>query len=75
MRNLSRDANLVMELGEPRRIALQIDWKELQRDGLPETQVVSAVDLAHAAAPEETNNSVSFAENGTRRKAPMVDGV
>ncbi len=38
--------------------------QELQRDGLPEREVVGAVDLAHAAAAEEADDAVALGQQG-----------
>jgi hypothetical protein len=75
VRNLPRDANLVMELSEASWISLQISGKKFQRDRLPEPEIICSINLAHPAAAEETDNSIPLAENGARREAAMIDRI
>ena len=49
--------------------------QELQRDRLAELQVVGAIDLAHAAAPEEADDAVALGDDGSRREAFPVERV
>ena len=42
--------------------------------GLPELQVVGAIHLAHAAAPDERDDAVAVAEDGAGREAAGVEG-
>ena len=46
--------------------------QELQRDRLPELQVVGAVDLAHAAAPDEADDAVALDEERAGVEARAV---
>jgi hypothetical protein len=75
VRDLARDSNLVVKLSEASGIPLQISWKELQRDGLAEPEIICSVNLTHAPAAEETNDSVSLAEDDTRGEAAVTDRV
>ena len=75
MRDLTSGADLVVELCEPRRITAEILGQEFQRDGLAETQIVGAIDFAHAAATEEADDSIPVVEYGAWRKAAMIDRV
>ena len=47
--------------------------KEFQRDGLIEDLVVSAVDLAHTALTEESEDAVAVGENRAGGKAAFID--
>ena len=47
--------------------------QKLQRDRQAERQVVGAVDLAHAAAPEQADDAVARGEKGTWRKRAVID--
>ena len=62
-----------MELCQPRRVLVDVRRQKLERDRLPELQVVGAVDLAHAAAAEASNDAVASAEYGARLEASVVD--
>jgi hypothetical protein len=64
-----------VELREPLRIAHEPGRQELQRDGLPEPQIVGAVDLPHAAAAEEPEDEVAVVEDRAWRKTPVIDGA
>jgi len=40
-------------------VLLEPTWQELQRHGLPELQVVGAVDLARSAAAKQPDDAVA----------------
>ena len=75
MRDLPRHPHFVVELHQPRRIAIELRRQELQRDRLRQLQVVGAIDLAHAAAPEPSDDPVAAAEQRARGKTPVIDRV
>jgi hypothetical protein len=58
---------LPFEPGQPSRIAAELARKHLDRDLAPEPRVASAVDLAHASAPEGRDHLVGT-EPGTARQ-------
>ena len=62
VRHLARDAHFVMELGEPLRVFGDGRRQELQRDVLPEPQILGAVDLAHAAAADQAEDAVALGQ-------------
>jgi hypothetical protein len=49
---------------EPLRVLMMRE--ELQRDGLPELEIVRAMDLAHPVAPDQRDDAIATAENGSR---------
>ena len=59
--NLPRHADLVVEPREGAVVGAQ-RRQELQRDRLAELEVVGAVDLAHAAAPEQPDDAEAIGE-------------
>ena len=63
VRDLTRDANLVVEPGQRRRLGRHRTGQELERHRLRQLQVVGAVDLAHSAATEETDDPVAADED------------
>ena len=67
VRDLARDAHLVVEPGERRGLGRHGTRQELERDRLRQLQVVGTVDLPHSAATEEADNPVAAGENGARR--------
>ena len=70
VRHLPRGAHLVVELREPRRIVRERRRQELQRDRLAEPQVVGAIDLAHAAAPEQADDAIAAVEDAPGANRP-----
>ena len=67
VRHLPRDAHFVVEPREPLRILGHRRRQELQRDGLPEAEILGAVDLAHAAAAEQAEDAVALGQQRARR--------
>jgi hypothetical protein len=49
--------------------------KQLQRDALPELEVVSAVDLAGRPASQETDDAIAAGENAAGRKPRVFQGL
>ena len=58
--------HLVVELGEPLRVLGNGRRQELQCDGLPEAQILGAVDLAHAAAADQAEDAVALGQQRAR---------
>ena len=73
VRDLPRHAHFVVELHQAGRIAIELRRQELQRDRLPELQVVGPVDLAHPAASEPADDPIAPAEERAGREAPVID--
>jgi len=73
MRHLPGHSHFGVQLGEPCGIFIYIGRQELQRDRLPEFQVVGAIDLSHSATSETLDDSITSAEQRPRRKPSMVD--
>ena len=61
--------HLVVEPVEAAGVARERRGQELQRDRLPELQVVGAIDLAHAALAESRDDAVPLAEHGARGRS------
>ena len=68
VRDLARDAQLVVELRPARGIAPRRLGQELQRDRLIEREVVGPIDLAHAAAAEQRHEAIAAGDDGAGRK-------
>ena len=66
----ARDADLVVELREARRVVHQFIGKQLERDRLSELEILGAVDLAHAAAAERGDDAEAAGEEGAGGEAP-----
>ena len=63
MRDLPRDAQLVVKLRQPLVVGRDAVRQELQRDRLIECEVLGAVHLAHAAAAEQGDETVAAGDD------------
>ena len=70
VRDLPRHPHFGVELRQARGIAIDVGRQELQRDRLAELQIVGAIDLAHAAAAQPSDDAVAAAEKGSGGKRP-----
>ena len=75
VRDLARDAHLGVEALEAVLLRSESPRQELQRDRLAELQVVGAIDLAHAAAPEQADDPVALGEHRAGREAAGLDRI
>lgn len=66
MRDLPRHAHFVVKLGELVGVGADAGGQELDRDRLSESQVVGAIDLAHAAPTEQADDSIAAFEQRAR---------
>ena len=73
MRHLSRHPHLGVQLREAGRVSIDIRWQELERNRLPEFQIVGAEDLAHAATSQSPDDPVTSAEERPGREAAVID--
>src|SRR5262249_30079793 len=73
MSHLPRGPDLGVELREPLRVVGEVGRQELEPDRLPEAEVVSAIDLAHAPAAEQTEGAIAAVEDRSGREAAVVD--
>ena len=70
--NQPRDANLAVKALEEARVAGGLLGEEFESDGLAEGEVGGAVDFAHAAASEESDDAIAAAQQGAGNEAPLV---
>ena len=63
VRHLPRHPDFLPQLRQPRRIALDISRKKLQRHRLLEREIVGEVDLTHAAPPEPPHDPIAAAKH------------
>ncbi len=71
--DLAGEPHFVVELGQARGIAFERCRQELQRERLPELEVVGPIDLAHAALAESRDDAIPLADDGARLEAAVVD--
>jgi hypothetical protein len=72
MGNRAREAHLVVELREARRIADEMIRKKLEGDGLTELEIVGPVDFAHPTAAERRDDPEAPGEECARGEASPV---
>ena len=72
MRDRAGDADFAVKLREALGIARNAIGQELERDGLFELQILSAVDLADAAAAERRDDPEAAGEQRARRQPSPV---
>ncbi len=72
VRDLARDAHVVVESCQRRRVGRRRCRQELQGDRLPERQVIGAIHLAHSTAAEEPDDAVTTGEDGARGSGRAV---
>ena len=73
MRYLPRHPHFGVELRQPCRIAIDRFREELQRDRLPEFEIVCAVDLTHPTFAEASDDAVAVVEDGAGFEAAVID--
>ena len=71
MRNLARDANLVVETGQQVHVVPGRFREKLQRDRLAQDEIVGPKNLAHPAFAEAGDDSIPAGQKGAGRK-PLV---
>ena len=62
-----------MKARKRRAVAQKMIGKQLERDGLAQFQIISAIDFAHAAFAQQADDAIAFGEHCARHKARIVD--
>ena len=75
VRDLTRHAHLSMEARERSAVRRECFRQKLQSDGLTELEIVSAVDFAHAAATEQTDDAVASGQRRAGREPRVVNRI
>ena len=73
--DLARDADFVVEAGEGAIVGGGGFGQEFQGDGLAEREVGGAVDFAHAAAAQESGDTIAAGDDGTWQEAAFIDAA
>ena len=71
MRDFPGNTDLAVKTIQQSRLGRDRLGQELQRHGLIELEIGGTVDLAHASPPDDRDDAVAFAEQRSRRKAPV----
>jgi hypothetical protein len=61
-----------MKTGESRGIILERGGKKLEGYNIPKFEILSTINFAHAAAPEQRHNPIPLGENSAGRKSPAL---
>src|SRR5262249_4814801 len=75
MGNLPRNPNFRVKTGECRSILSQRLRKEFDGDSLTQRQIIRPIDLAHAPAADQRNNSMPPAANLPGNEPPPADRI
>ena len=75
VRHLARDADFVVEARQGAIVGGGGLGEELQGDGLAQGQVGGAIDLAHAAASQQSGDAVARGHHGAGQEAAFIDGA
>jgi hypothetical protein len=69
VRNLTSVPHLSMKPRESRGIILEGGGKKLESYNIPELEIFSAVDFAHAAATQQSDDPIPLNENSAGRES------
>jgi hypothetical protein len=69
MRNLAGVAHFRVKRSQCRGVVLKRGGKKLEGYNIAELEILCAIDFAHAAAAEQSDDAVSFGENGAGRES------
>ena len=72
MGDLSRVAHFTAKTIKSNWIAGDSLWEEFECHGLPQFEVICAIDIAHSAATQQTDNTVSRAEFGSGYESTVI---
>src|SRR5271165_3371114 len=75
VRNLAGIPHLSMKSRESRGIVLERGRKKLEGHNIPELEIFSSVNFAHAPAPQQSDDPIPLDENRARRESPALRGV
>jgi hypothetical protein len=70
VRHLPRHAHFAVQLRQASRVSIHVRRKELERDRLPELQIVGSIHFSHAAASEPADDAIAAPEQSAGRKRP-----
>src|ERR1700716_2570599 len=74
MRYLPRSADLIVKAGECPWIIANSFGQELERHRLIKLKIGGAIDFAHAATADQTDDAISRGQQSARHEAPVVSG-
>src|SRR6202008_3074892 len=73
MRDLASEADLVVQPPQQNRIASQSRGQKLERYGLIELRIVSAIDLAHSTRAEDPGDAITIGDDRAGRELRYLD--
>jgi hypothetical protein len=72
MRNLASVPHLGVKSSESRGVFLKGGGKKFQRYHITELKILSLVDFAHPAAPQQSDNPIALDDHSARRKSSAL---
>jgi hypothetical protein len=75
MRNLTRRPYFPVKARERRAIGRKCFGQKLQSDGLAQFEIICAIDFAHAAASQETDDAIASGERSAGREPRVVNRI
>src|SRR5271165_4840023 len=75
VRNLAGITHLSMKSCEGRRVVLERGGKKLEGHNIAKLEIFSAVNFAHAAAPQQSDDTIPLDENSARRESSALRRV
>ncbi len=73
VRDLTRHAHFTMKPRERGAVTQQMFGKELQRDRLPQFEIVRAIDFAHAAPAQQADDAIALCEDRSWHETRVID--
>jgi hypothetical protein len=71
MGDLAGETDLVAQASQGDFVLGDRSREKLESDQLPQFQIVSAIDLAHASASQQFDDAVTLSEDSTRKKTTV----
>ena len=75
MRHLAGDTHFAIEALHGCGILREIPGKKFKSDRLAQPEIVRAIDFAHAAFAQQTNDAIALCENRSRHETRVVNRV
>ena len=73
--DLTRDAHFAMEPPQRSAVTEQMVRQELERDRLAQFQIVGAINFAHAAAPQQPNDSITLSQKRPGYESSIINRI
>jgi hypothetical protein len=71
MRNSPREPNLIAKTLQQSFIFARLFGKKLERNRLPQRQIIGAINFSHAAATQQCNDAIPPSQQASRKKSSL----